>query len=144
MRTLFLLALTFCAQITFSQNAKIQGTITDASTGETLPGVTIKSGARGTASNIDGLYALELPAGNHELTFTFVGYTSKSVTIRLAAGENKTLDVALGDANNLLQQTTVTAGKYEKPLGEVTVSLEVIKPKIIESVNTTSVDEGDY
>jgi iron complex outermembrane receptor protein len=141
MRTLFLLALTFCAQITFSQNAKIQGTITDASTGETLPGVTIKSGARGTASNIDGLYTLELPAGNHELTFTFVGYTSKVVTVRLTAGENKTLDVALGDANNLLQQTTVTAGKYEKPLGEVTVSLEVIKPKIIESVNTTSVDE---
>jgi iron complex outermembrane receptor protein len=41
----------------------------------------------------------------------------------------------------LLQTATVTSGKFEKPLGEVTVSLDVLKPRLLESTNTTSLDE---
>ncbi|MDV7393749.1 Plug domain-containing protein, partial [Arthrospira platensis SPKY1] len=41
----------------------------------------------------------------------------------------------------ILQTATVTSGKFEKSLGEVTVSLEVIKPQLIESVNTVSLDQ---
>jgi len=41
----------------------------------------------------------------------------------------------------LLNTATVTSGKFEKPLGEVTVSLEVLQPDLIESNNATSVDD---
>ena len=34
----------------------------------------------------------------------------------------------------------MTAGKFEKPLGEVTVSLDVLKPRLIQNTNATSVD----
>ena len=125
----------------FSQDATLSGTITDALTKETLTGVTVRTGEKGAVTDIDGKYKLMLPAGAYQLIFSYTGYEAHSVTIRLSAGENKTFDVALGSADNLLQQTTVTAGKFEKPLGEITVSVDILKPKLIESVNTTSVDE---
>jgi iron complex outermembrane receptor protein len=70
-----------------------------------------------------------------------VGYETTSRQIRLSAGESLSLNLSLSDGANLLQTATVTSGKFEKPLGEVTVSMDVIKSKLIENVNSTSVDE---
>lgn len=146
----FLLFFTFCSL--FAQNATLNGSVTDIRTGESLPGVTVRvgvggatdeagTGLRGTATDVDGKYSLSLSPGAHTLVFSFVGYESKTQDIRLNAGQNLVLNIQLGDADNLLQQATVTSGKFEKPLGEVTVSLEVLKPRLLESTNTTSVDE---
>lgn len=129
------------SQIIVAQNGTLTGTVTDVATGELLPGVTVRSSAAGAATDDKGAYQLSLPPGNYEVSYTFIGYASVNQTVRIVAGQMVKLDVQLGDADNLLQQATVTAGKFEKPLGEVTVSLDVIKPKLIESVNTTSVDE---
>lgn len=125
----------------FSQNAALKGTVTDASTGETLSGVTVKTGDTGTSTDVSGTYEISLPAGNYEVTFTFVGYEPKTQTIQLKSGQTLEMNVQLGDADNLLQTATVTSGKFEKPLGEVTVSLDVLKPRLLESTNATSVDE---
>ncbi|MCC6281686.1 MAG: TonB-dependent receptor [Saprospiraceae bacterium] len=125
----------------FAQNATLRGTITDVRTGESLPGVTVRAGAAGVASDVEGRYSLSLPAGAHTVIFTFVGYETKTQDVRLSAGQTLELNISLGDADNLLQQATVTSGKFEKPLGEVTVSLEVLKPRLLESTNATSVDD---
>ncbi len=125
----------------FSQNATLKGVVTDASTNETLPGVTVKAGETGAATGADGTYALSLPAGSYEVTFNFVGYEAKTQSVQLKPGQTVDLNIQLGDANNLLQTATVTSGKFEKPLGEVTVSLDVLKPRLLESTNATSVDE---
>lgn len=130
----------FSLQI-YGQNATIKGAITDALTGEALLGATVKSGTIGTATDANGNFSLSLAAGSYEITASYIGYTSKTTTIRVAAGETRQLDIKLDNADNLLQTATVTAGKFEKPLGEVTVSMDVIKPKLIENTNTTSVDE---
>jgi len=124
-----------------AQNATLTGTVTDIAGGEALPGVTVKTSAGGTATDARGAYSLSLPPGTYEVNFIFVGYESRAQTLRLTAGQTLVLDVQLGDADNLLQQATVTAGKFEKPLGEVTVSLDVLKPRLIENTNSTSVDE---
>ncbi len=138
---LYLLCLWLLPASIFAQDATIKGVITDAINGESLPGVTVRTGGKGAVSDVDGQYMLALPAGTYRLEFSYTGFESKTETIRLSAGEILTLDIVLGSADNLLQQTTVTAGKFEKPLGEITVSIDVLKPKLIESVNTTSVDE---
>lgn len=123
------------------QNATVSGIITDALNGETLLGATVRVGNQGVATDANGNYSISLPSGSHELQVNYIGYTSKTVTIRLASGESRQLNIKLDNADNLLQTATVTAGKFEKPLGEVTVSMDVIKPKLIENTNTTSVDE---
>lgn len=140
MRAKLTLLFSFFSLFLFSQNATLQGVVSDASSGEALPGAAVKTGGTGAITDVDGAYILSLPAGNYEIEFAFVGYETRRQTIRLTAGQTLTLNVQLGDNDNLLQQATVTAGKFEKPLGEVTVSLDVIKPRLLESTNATSVD----
>ena len=137
---LTLLFALFC-QLSFSQNATLKGAVKDASNGEALIGVTVKAGETGAATDADGAYSLSLPAGSYEVAFTFVGYETRTQSVRLNAGQTTELNIQLGDADNLLQTATVTSGKFEKPLGEVTVSLDVLKPRLLENTNSTSVDE---
>ena len=140
MRTSLTLLFFSLFQLLFAQNATVRGTITDQSTQETLIGVTVKTGASGISSDASGQYSLELAPGSYELRFNFVGYEPQTRSIRLSVGQTLQLDVALSDGDNLLQTATVTSGKFEKPLGEVTVSLEVLKPRLLASTNTTSVE----
>ncbi len=137
----FLFLLIWTQATVAAQDATLKGVITDALTGETLIGVSVRTGNKGTTSDLDGKYSFTLPAGAYQLSFSYTGYESQSATIRLSAGEIKNFDIVLGSSDNLLQQTTVTAGKFEKPLGEITVSIDILKPKLLESVNATSVDE---
>ena len=141
MRTFFTLLPLLFSSFIFAQNATLQGKVTDAVSDEVLPGVTVKIGNTGTATDVNGQYSLALDPGSYEVSFIFVGYEIKTQTVRLAAGQPTQLDISLSDANNLLQTATVTSGKFEKPLGEVTVSLEVLKPRLLANTNTTSVDE---
>ncbi|MFN0035491.1 MAG: TonB-dependent receptor [Saprospiraceae bacterium] len=137
---LFLLLLSI-SQNASAQNATLRGKVTDALTGEALLGATVRTGGTGTSADAGGGFSLSLAPGSHEVSISYIGYTPKTLTLRLAAGETRDLQVKLDNADNLLQTATVTAGKFEKPLGEVTVSLDVLKPQLIESTNTTSVDE---
>ncbi len=130
----------FFAQI-FAQNATLNGKITDVETGEPLFGATVKIGSSGAMTNAEGLYSLSITAGNYELQCLYTGYTPHSERVSLKAGETKILNIKMGFGDNILQQTTITAGKFEKPLGELTVSLDVIKPRLLENTNATSVDE---
>jgi len=126
----------------FSQDALIKGIVMDKSENEPLYSVTVRSeNGAGAVTDFDGKYELRVPAGVQNLTFSYVGYQSITKSISLIAGEEKELNIELGVENNLLKTATITSGKYEKPLAETTISLEVIKPRLVESTNTTSVDD---
>ncbi|MCC6463516.1 MAG: TonB-dependent receptor [Saprospiraceae bacterium] len=142
MRTPLTLLSILLATALFAQNAVIQGTVKDIANGEALVGVSVRAGSIGAISDIDGAFRFELPAGNYEITFTYTGYEDRKQAVHLVAGETHVLAMQLGDADNLLQQATVTAGKFEKPLGEVTVSLDVLKPRLLENINASQVDES--
>ncbi|MCC7506994.1 MAG: TonB-dependent receptor plug domain-containing protein, partial [Saprospiraceae bacterium] len=130
----------FLFQHLSAQNGTLQGVVTDAANGEPLIGATVKAGGTGASTDETGAFTLSLPAGNYEVEFLYTGFESRRQTVRLVAGQTTTLEVTLGDANNLLQQATVTSGKFEKPLGEVTVSLDVLKPRLIQNTNTVAID----
>ncbi len=127
---------------TLAQNASVEGVITDLNSGESLIGATVKSGDTGVVSDIDGKYLISLPEGRHTLNISFIGYESITQTVDLKSGESQKLDFKLSEQTTLLQTATVTSGKFEKPLGEVTVSMEILKPRLMESVNSTSVDDA--
>ncbi|MFM1932647.1 MAG: hypothetical protein RL226_1950, partial [Bacteroidota bacterium] len=55
--------------------------------------------------------------------------------------ETTQLNVAMEEATLNIDIVVVSAGKFEQDLGELTVSMEVLKPNIIENKNTTSVDD---
>jgi iron complex outermembrane receptor protein len=125
-----------------AQNAIIRGTVTDQATGEPLFFANVAAGTFGVTTDLDGTYELEIPAGKYTLKVSYVGYTTYSSEIELAAGENVELDLPLSPEATLLNTATVTSGKYETPLSEVTVSLEVIQPGLIESTSKPTLDEA--
>ncbi|WP_306641030.1 TonB-dependent receptor [Sanyastnella coralliicola] len=136
---LFVLCLPFLAA---SQSARVTGTITDKKTGDIIPGATIINQDQvGASSSIEGKYSIELPAGEHELTYSFIGYADQKRTITLTSGETKVIDISLSEESIEVGIVVVSAGKFEQDLGEVTVSMEVLKPSVIENRNTTNLDE---
>jgi len=84
---LFILLILFMTPGVAHAQRTVTGEVTDAETGETLPGVNVRieGTSRGTTTDIDGAFEINLPEGRNTLVFTFVGYRSK--TIELGDGE---------------------------------------------------------
>jgi hypothetical protein len=92
-----------------SQNYVLSGFISDKK--EALPFATIlgKNTTLGTNSNINGQYALKLPAGSYEIVYQYVGYSKRTETVQLQSDKN--LDVNLSADGISLQEVVVKAGE---------------------------------
>lgn len=125
-----------------AQNTTIIGRVTDAATDEPLIAATVQVANTniGTITDFDGNYSLSIPRGEYQIQIQFVGYTTQIISTSTVSNEQATLNVALEEQSSILQTATVTSGKFEKPLGEVTVSLEVLKPALIDNTAQTSLD----
>lgn len=78
---------------TNGQQMKITGTVTDASTGEPLPGVNImiEGTQLGVVSDIKGQYVIQVPESSFALIFSYIGYN----TTRIEVAGKSVIDVAL-------------------------------------------------
>jgi outer membrane receptor for ferrienterochelin and colicin len=76
-----------------AQQFTISGYIKDAQTGELLIGANVYDSItyQGTITNSYGFYSLTLPAGEHNIMYSFVGYHAKSYSVNL----NKDMIVSL-------------------------------------------------
>ncbi|MGF7214704.1 TonB-linked SusC/RagA family outer membrane protein [Spirosoma lacussanchae] len=85
----------------------ISGQVTDAKTGEGLPGVnvTIKSTNRGTTTDSQGNYRISLPEQSVTLVFSYVGYAPQEV----AVGRQTNLAVQLVADERSLNEVQVVA-----------------------------------
>ena len=109
---------------------------------EPLIAATIQAGDYGTVTDYDGKFELELPAGEYEVIVSYLGYNSAIRQIEVRAGAEQFFNVSLAEEATMLQTATVSSSKFEKPLGEVTVSLEILRPDLIESTGKLSIDEA--
>ncbi|MBK6950427.1 MAG: TonB-dependent receptor [Haliscomenobacter sp.] len=125
-----------------SQMATVKGKVTDLQSGEPLPLATIQLGAIGAVSELNGQFLLQLEAGTYRLTVSYVGYLPFSDTLQLANGQTWEKNIQLLPQSTILETATVTAGRYQKPVSEVTVSLEVLKPALIENSHRYQLDEA--
>jgi outer membrane receptor protein involved in Fe transport len=125
----------------FEANAQtISGTIKDANTNERLIGVNIiLNNGNGTATDFDGNYQISGKEGEQQITFKYIGYEEVLKTISLNKNEVSTLDIVLVPSSEQLSTVVVSAGRFEQKIEEITVSMEVIKPSLIENKNTTDI-----
>tara|TARA_B100000900_G_scaffold415788_1_gene447204 strand:+ start:12731 stop:15112 length:2382 start_codon:yes stop_codon:yes gene_type:complete len=124
-----------------SLNAQIiKGTITDQNTNESLIGVNIISeNGLGVATDIDGKYQLKLSEGKQKISFKYIGYDEIIKTFELAKNEVLEMNITLSPISEQLNTIVVSAGRFEQKIEEITVSMEVIKPSLIENKNTTDI-----
>lgn len=132
---LLLLVCCLIGSLAWGQKAILQGIVTDSITGEPLISATLSVGNGGAITDFEGNYSMELAPGVYELTTSYVGYESITETIELSAGQKLNKNISLELESTLLNTATVSAGKYEKPLSEVTVSMEVVQPELLENTN---------
>ncbi|MCX7650712.1 MAG: TonB-dependent receptor [Flavobacteriales bacterium] len=127
-----------------AQKATLKGRITDAENKEPVPfaNVALKGSASGASSNMDGFFEIKAEAGSYTLVATAIGYQTFEQKVTLKAGEVQTLNIALSKGAVQLEMFVKTEGKFEKKIEDLTVSLEVIKPNIIENKNVTSADQA--
>lgn len=100
------LFMAFVVQLTFAQEKTITGTVTDAESGMPLAGVNIiiEGTSTGTQSDFDGNYQLRASQGQ-TLEFTYVGYTTKKVTV----GAESNISITMSQSSSELEEVIVTA-----------------------------------
>lgn len=128
-----------CAALLHAQNGTVSGRVTDTD-GQPLIGATLSAGSAIAVTDTAGRYALSLPFGEWSVAASYIGYTTSKRTLTVSAAP-AVADFQLEAASQLLQTATVTGSRFEQALGEVTVSLEVIKPALLENTNTIQVNE---
>lgn len=87
----------------------INGRVTDAETGEGLPGVTVtvKGTSAGARTDADGRYRLEVPSGGNTLVFRYTGYE----TAELPIGSGDVMDVVLRSSTLVTQELVVVGSR---------------------------------
>ncbi|WP_159022773.1 SusC/RagA family TonB-linked outer membrane protein [Formosa sp. L2A11] len=129
------LFLALVVQVTFAQEKIISGTVSDEA-GLPLPGVNIiiKGTSQGTQSDFDGNYTLSATSGD-ELSFSFMGYKTKTITI----GASKTVNLVLSQDLSELDEVVVTALGIKKDEKAIGYASQQLKSEAISDVPTTNV-----
>lgn len=138
---LFGFLLVFPSIVFCQEKAIVRGMVREAESGEAMIAVSISADRlKGTISDAQGAFRLELEPGRHHLEFHYMGFEKASRILSLSEGEILELNVALSPSPNMLDEVVVSAGKFEQKISEVTVSMEVLKPHQISNQNITSLD----
>jgi iron complex outermembrane receptor protein len=137
--SLLLSCLTFIA---FGQDGKIVGKVRDDK-GESLIGATIiykKDVTIGAVTDEKGNFMLEVPAGKANLICRASGMVTDTIQVNVLAGQTVNQDVILSAYVQEIDGVEVRVGKFDKAFEDQTVSMEVIKPALIENKNTRSIE----
>jgi len=123
------------------QTGIIHGNVYDRITGETLTGATIRAGENtGTSTDVNGQYQLKLSTGKAIIRYNFIGYREFSNEIVITDNDTTLLDVFLDPMRELLDEIVISASRFEQKLSDITVSMEVLKPRLIRESNPSSLD----
>ena len=111
------------------QQLQITGVVKDTN-GEPMIGVTVmvKGTGTGTITDIDGKYSVSVPGNKSVLTFSFVGYTTKEVTV----GNQKSINVTLSEDSKMIDEVVVIGFQSQKK-GNLTASVASVGAEALEN-----------
>ncbi|MFN8349608.1 MAG: TonB-dependent receptor [Spirosomataceae bacterium] len=130
-----------CLSFARSQNRRVTGTITDAGSGETLPGVSIlvKGSAVGTTTNNEGKFTINVPDRNDAvLIFSFVGYLSENVTV----GNRNEINLSLNPDQKMLEEVVVIGYGEAINRRDLTGSVSSVGSKQLKDIPLTNAAEA--
>lgn len=110
-----------------AQTARVKGVILDEFN---LPieNVTIKSGDKGTVTNANGFYSLEIPANTKvTLTFSHVSFKKTTVEITLKPNEDYELNPVLSSKVEQIGEVTVTGANKKRVEGITAIDPVIIR-----------------
>ncbi|HLR24985.1 MAG TPA: SusC/RagA family TonB-linked outer membrane protein [Fodinibius sp.] len=116
----------------------ISGTVRDAQSGETMPGVNVfvtSNPSTGTSTDENGAYSLTVADDADSLSFSFVGYQSQQVAIN----GRSTIDIQLQPEIQAFDEMVVTAFGVEQEQRELGYSVQQIDSEQLTAGNDAGV-----
>lgn len=129
-------------QVTAQEVGTLKGVVTDDATDETLIGANVvleSDKGVGASTDIDGNYSFTLPPGDHKLICSFTGMKPDTFNVKIVSGQETVHNVVMGMDAEVLGTVVISAGKFEQKLEELTVTMNVIKPALIENRGSTNI-----
>ena len=115
-----------------SQNHTLSGYVKDAKTGEALIGVSIfvEKESKGVSTNVYGYYSISLNAGQYEVKYSYVGYSSIVKTVQFS--DHVRLNIELSESQDILDELVVEAKQSDEntkgtQMGKIDLSMDKIK-----------------
>jgi len=111
-----------------AQTGAVAGTVTEAETGEVLPGanILIAGTSRGTVADFEGRFVLSgLSPGDYGLLISYTGYQNVELSVQVMTGETEELSVVL-DPGIELDPVQITAGRRQEKALEAPASITVV------------------
>lgn len=122
---LILLIIFAQTQLVSAQNKRtVNGNVTDAKTGETLIGASVKlkgSVSSGTETNAYGFFSVNTPEGSYEISVSFIGY--KTVKQTLKVFKDLVINFAL-EEDNQLNEVVISAVKRNENVSSPQMGLQ--------------------
>jgi hypothetical protein len=112
----------------------LNGTVSDAKTGETLIGASVKltgDNLASTMTNSYGFYSLNIPKGNYEISISFIGYNT--VKKNIVVNKDQRLSFVL-EEDNQLNEVVISGVKRNENVSSPQMGLQKINVKEINSV----------
>jgi len=113
----------------------ISGTITDATSGESLIGTSIlvkEINGTGVTTNAYGYYSLTLADGNYNFVISYLGYKNQNIAIVL--NENKMLNIKLEPNSQQLDEVEITAVRKNNNITSNEMGVERLQIKEISKI----------
>jgi iron complex outermembrane receptor protein len=142
MKYSFILIFSFLNSVIWSQNGIVAGKVISEN-GEVIIGAKIifkKDISIGAITDEKGSYSLELPIGSQTIVCKASGYKNDTIEVFIQKELDLSLNFVLEAILKQLGDVEVKVGKFDKPIEDQTVSLQVIKPALIENKNTRSIE----
>ncbi len=107
-----LLLLLLTSMEVFGQTKVISGRVTSSDDNTAIPGVNVivQGTAKGTVTDFEGKYTIELNSGENALVFTFIGYTSVTVEVI----NQRVIDVIMEVSETALEEVVVVGYGVQK------------------------------
>ncbi len=133
MRLLFVFLLLSSVN-TFAQNLTLSGYVRSAETGEEVIGATIfvNETKSGGVTNVYGYYAISLPKGNYNITYSFIG--KQPVEKQISLTENTKIDIELKDNQVQLKTVEISAEKKDQNIRSAEISTQKLEMKQVKNL----------
>jgi TonB-linked SusC/RagA family outer membrane protein len=122
-----------------AQQETVSGTVTDAQTGDPLPGVNILvvGTSTGTATDADGYYSLQVESLQDTLRFSYIGYQTKTMPIN----GRTSIDIKL-KTTVLGGQELVVVGFGTQKRSQLATAVTTVNSEEIQNTPATGISEA--
>ncbi|MFD1003630.1 SusC/RagA family TonB-linked outer membrane protein [Ohtaekwangia kribbensis] len=123
----------------WAQDRQVSGKVTAAEDGTSLPGVNIvvQGTTKGTTTDAEGNYTIQLGPSENTLVFTFVGFTTITETV----GDRTVIDVVMGsDITSLGEVVVIGYGVAKK--SDVTGAVATVKAEDLNKIPSSTAAEA--